>query len=359
MWGLSQIVFCVLCFFFKFCHADVCSTVYFSAVVIWAFGLSSIASVNIVWGGMVMSYTADSQQGALGVLSSPVFGSSHVADFKSYPGNRNLCVAGSEGSLTGSLIKPLRLTQLEEEMFVLPGTWSCTAPPDVWLRTCCSPWWRPALDDFVVFSVELSEKTIHLWPLTSWCHVLFCLDLWPTISRSGQSPKTGFWTSCLQSWGFWMRGDLCLFFDQKSFQLFLHRFWFLSQQNYHKIVLLVKKCASFTSQTFIKTAESWVHLLLWTWQNICCVVLKWKNNQREPILFAAWWGEEASWRGMNFYSCTADCLQSHLQPCKWGRGRGRVCASVCQTGEGTQLVCGRWRCECVSAHAILSCRFRK
>lgn len=60
-------VFCV--FFFKCCHADVCSTVYFSAVVIWAFGSSSIASVNIEWGGKVMSYTADSQQGALGVLS--------------------------------------------------------------------------------------------------------------------------------------------------------------------------------------------------------------------------------------------------------------------------------------------------
>lgn len=290
-----------------------------------------------------MSYTADSQQGALGVLSSPVFGSSHIAGFKSYPGIRNSCVAGSEGSLTGSPIKPLRLTGLEEEMFVLPGTWSCTAPPDVWPRTCCSPWWRLALDDFVVFSVELSEKTIHLWPLTSWCHVLCCLDLWPTISHSGQSLKTGFWTSCLQSWGFWMEGDLCLFFDQKSFQLFLHRFWFLSQQNYHKIVLSVKKCASFTSQTFIKTAESWVHLLLWTWQkkqskatdSICRPVGGGGIVARDEFLFM---------HGRLF------------QPCKWGRGRGRVCASVCQKGEGTQLVCGRRRCECVSAHTILSCR---
>lgn len=69
-----------------------------------------------------MSDTADSQQGALGVLSSPVFGSSHVAVFKSHPGNRNSCVAACEGSVTASPIKPVRSSRLEEEMFVLPGT---------------------------------------------------------------------------------------------------------------------------------------------------------------------------------------------------------------------------------------------
>lgn len=94
----------------------------------------------------------------------------------------------------------------------------------------------------------------------------------------------------------------------KIFSCFCTASGFCPNKNYHKIVLSVKKCALFTSQTFIKTAESWVHLLLWTWQNVCCIVLKLKNNQREPILSAARRGEEASRQGMNFYSCTADCF---------------------------------------------------
>lgn len=323
-------------------------SVYFSAVVIWAFGLSSIVSVDIVWGGKVMSYTADSQQGALGVLSWAVFGSSHVAGFKGYPGNRNPCVAGSQGSLTGSPINPTggrdvrptwnmilycssgRLTTHMLQPMMASGAWRLC-------RLFRGTLWE---NDPPLTSDLLMSRPLLSWPLTH-------------NQCSGQNLKTGFWISCLQSWGFWMGRDLCLFFDQKPFQFFLHHFWFLSQQHYDKIVLSVKKCASFTSQTFIKTAESRVHLLLWTWQNVCCAVLKWKKQ---------WEGTDSICRpvGGGGIAVRDEFLFMRgrlFQPCKWGGGggRGRVCASVCQKGEGTRLVCGRRRCECVSARTVLSC----
>ena len=60
----------------------------------------------------------------------------------------------------------------------LPGTWSCTAPPDVWPRTCCSPWWRPALSLLLLLLLSLRRQNtlcVDNPPLTSKRNVLDCV----------------------------------------------------------------------------------------------------------------------------------------------------------------------------------------
>lgn len=49
-----------------------------------------------------------------------------------------------------------------------PGTWLCTAPPDVWPHTCYSPWCCPVALPSVSFSSLHSISTLDLWPSGSY-----------------------------------------------------------------------------------------------------------------------------------------------------------------------------------------------
>lgn len=72
----------------------------------------------------------------------------------------------------------------------LPGTWSCTAPPDVWPRTCCSPWWRRTLSLLSLLLLLLlslrrqNALCVDNPPLTSKHDVLRCVFTGCCLDRS-------------------------------------------------------------------------------------------------------------------------------------------------------------------------------